>query len=327
MKLFDNTRIGAFRTCPRKFYLRHVRHFTPDRTSAPLVFGSAWHNGMDALWGSTHKGRNDQQILDEASQAFLDKWIEEGMDAPEDMDIAVADKLLPRIPGTAYEMFFHYLALRKSWIQECEWVHIERPFMVPLDANAPDIAYVGRLDKVVKYNGKVIVIEHKTTTAYKKDGPFRYEWMDSWSPNAQVDGYIHAAHMLYPDEDVFGVYIDGALVHKKIHDGFKYIPINRQLTQLDAWLYETKYWIKRIFDEEAKFHLADLSVMSDAPYLAAYPKQTDSCSHFAGCTYRDLCKAWGNPEKESCPSNFKEERWEPFVELNLSTLGAKPEIN
>ena len=118
-------------------------------------------------------------------------------------------------------------------------------------------------------------------------------FLDSFSPNSQIDGYLHAARILYGDE-VKACWIDASLVHKTVHDEFKIIPIERQFTQLDSWLWETRHWIQEI---EGNWNaLSDHGPenqydMSDDPYMAAFPKNTGACQDFArSCTYIDLCK-------------------------------------
>lgn len=324
MRYFDNTRVSTYKECPRKFYLRHVRHWRSAGTAPALVFGLSWHEGMDKIWGHANVSTiSDRELRDIAMEAFLACWTENGFPSWDEWGIEHDQKFKIRTPGTAAEMFENYIDQRRKFIAENEVIAIEKPFVVPLSVDKPEIGYVGRLDKVFRAWGRIHIGEHKTTSAYKKGGPFRADWMDSWSPNSQIDGYLHAGHMLYGDE-MKSVMIDGALVHKTIHDGFKFLPIDRMITQLDAWLWETNYWISLIIGELEKYE--DMPNASrDTDVLRMFPKQTGSCNNFAGCTYRNLCKSMANPEQHECPEGFIVEKWEPFNILELGKLGLEDE--
>jgi len=319
-RFYDNTRVSSFRGCPRSFLYRHVMHWTPEHKSYALTFGSGWHEGMDVIWRELAKDPKVDAVdlAKEAVKAFMVIWKEDGHPSMDEMSFGDDQPWGFRSPMTALEMFINYIDERRSFItaDNFELVDIERPFAVPLDPDDPTLFYVGRLDKSFKRMGKYYLGEHKTTTAYKKDGPFMYAFIESFSPNSQVDGYSFAARMIY-GEKFKGVMIDAALVHKTIHDEFRFIPVERQFSQLDAWLWETHYHIAQI---EANMAAVEATEPHDA-YLAAFPKNTTTCANYGGCVYRDLCKMWANPIGKDCPNGFKVEKWSPFEELELVSLG------
>lgn len=309
LMLYDNTRLSEYKRCPRKFLFRHIFHLKPDGRETALVFGGAWHSAMDQFWAHATKLRKDE-LVKLMYAAWLEHWCGEGLPHPSDIDYEMEKELAPRTPGNALEMIVGYVDDRWSRISDFEVVDIERPFAVPLNPNDPNLFYIGKIDKIVRYRGKIQGLEHKTTTAYKKNGPFRTAFLDSFSPNAQVDGYIFALHMMFPGE-VRGVWVDGALVHKT-EQGFQFIPIERQLAQLDGWLWEVQEWIGLI--ETDKKRLADCKTTD--PYLRAFPKNTNSCHDFnRSCPYIDLCKALPNPLKlagNDPPLGFSREAWNPL---------------
>ncbi len=322
-QFFDNTRVQEFRVCPRKFYFRHAVDLVPTGGfSPPLVFGSAWHAAMDELWPLATKDApkmGDQEIVDAAYDGFLKVWTEEGAPDPMDMTPDEIKDLEPRTPFNAKEMLYEYLLQRRKFMGECELIAVEQPFAVPLDPDNPDLFYVGRLDKVVRKGKDVLIIEHKTTTLYSLKGIFRNTFLDQFSPNSQVDGYLHGGHMLYGD-DLKAVWIDGALVHKKVHDGFIFIPVERQTSQLDAWLWETRYFIDQI---KGNWDALPDSTGQE-PYMSAFPKCTNSCQDFArNCPYIDLCKSWSNPQGHETPAGYVQEPWSPFDRLELEKIGLK----
>lgn len=313
MRLYDNTRLSDYKRCPRLFYYRHVRDWTPDGVRPPLAFGAAWHSAQEVIWAGMIPPAQmpSRQVLAKAAQdAFIRTWIAEGMPAPDVIDYEMEKELSPRTPAQALEMIVAYVERLEKVRDDFELVHIERPFAVPLDPEDDTLFYVGKIDKIVRRRGKIIGIEHKTTTAYRKGGKFRSNFLDSFSPNSQVDGYLYALHLMFPDR-VGGVWVDAALVHK-VDEGFTFIPVERQLQHLDGWLWEARNWIARLERDKA----AAANCRASAPYMDAFPKNTNSCWDFnSSCSYLPLCKVWSNPIDKPIPAGFTAKRWDPLEHL------------
>ena len=321
MKHFDNTRIAGFKACPRKFYFRHVRHWETTGRKPALVFGSCWHTAMDALWQSFAESANNQLAAKAGAKAFLTAWLAEGMPDPSSTTgLADLDTLGARTPGVAYEMLLHYANTRAAWMQRNKLIAVEKPFIVPIFPDDPNTLYVGRLDKVTKDGEFYDIQEHKTTSAYKIGGPFRTNFLGSFSPNSQVDGYRYAGHMLY-GEQMRRVYIDAALVHKKVHDGFKLVPVERQMDHMEDWLSDTRWWILIIQGELKYLEEIREEGKKNGPF-GCFPKNTNSCFDFnTACPYLNLCKSRGNPETyEEIPLGYVESIWDPAYELKLESI-------
>lgn len=317
---YDNTRISAFKKCPRFYYFRHVRHWQADFPATALIFGSAWHAAMEAVWPAMCAGEKQADVIKKGFAAFVDEWVARGMPHPDEISYEMQKELSPRTPGNAFEMLMDYVANRIGKVKDLELISVERPFIVPLAPDDDSTFYVGKIDKVVMARHKVRAIEHKTTTAYKKEGGFRSTFVDGFSPNSQVDGYLYALHMLWPGQ-VQGVWVDAALVHKT-ETAFIFIPVEKQQEQLNSWLWETNYWIDQI-----QAHTAALATCNVAdPFLASFPKQTGSCQDFnKNCDYHDLCRFKPNPMQiTEVPAGFREEYWDPLKETGADKLVAKP---
>lgn len=332
MRFFDNSRVSDCKRCPRYFYLRHDRDLVREHdfggvAKAPaLVFGSCWHDAMDAVWQALWDDQNldNQDVVAEGYKAFLNRWLEEGMLHPDEMAIEESERLNPRLPSVAYEMLYAYAEQRGSLLRnpDFELLAVEQPFAVPLDPEDPDLFYVGRLDKVFSLRDEIFVGEHKTSSMYRVGGPFRNSFLDSFSPNSQVDGYIYAAHSLFGD-NVKGVWVDAALVHKNVHDGFQIIPVERNIAQIDAWLWEARYWISWI--EHNRDALTECT--EGDKFLSAFPKNTSACMDYGGCQFADICKGHANPYfADGPPPGFRQEHWSPFEELELTKIGFEPGI-
>lgn len=305
LRLYDNTRLSDFKRCPRLYYYRHVQHWKPQSRRLPLIFGGAWHSAMEVIWA--HIGEWDRKALSDAAfAAFLETWCAEGLPYPLTMEDN--EEFEPRTPGQALEMILGYIEQREPSAKDFTILAVEKPFIVPLDPADPTLFYVGKIDKIVRHRtNKILGIEHKTTTAYSRSGPFKEAFLDSFSPNSQVDGYIYALHMMFPGE-VGGVWVDAALVHRSA-EGFTYIPIEKQLEHLNSWIWDTREWIRSV--EKQRAELVECGP-SDR-YMGAFPKNTNSCWDFnSACPYMYLCKSWPNPMGRPAPPGFDTEEWDPL---------------
>ncbi len=327
MKYYDNTRISAFKRCSRSFYFRHIRHWRREGIGIPLVFGLGWHSAMDVVWSLADSDKTDEEITNMALAAFVVVWQDEGLPFPIPPDDAI--KYKARTPGTAHEMIWNYIQLRRDFIKNCTVLGVERPFAVIIDPNEPDMRLIGRLDKEFEFKGEVYVGEHKSTALYRKEGGFEQNWIESFSMSPQVDGYSHTIHMNHGNK-AKAVWVDAALVHAKIHDKFLFIPIERQLQQMDAWLWETNKWIKEIEHEkeELEQYRHEVEDTGHTDFLKPFKRNTESCvgQYGSRCPYFNLCRFWNNPEEHGLPDGFLFEKWEPFDILKIAELGL-PEEN
>ena len=296
---------------------------------------------MDMLWGMIAEQGPDTHTDDLVKAGFLGfmkTWAESGGPDQDELDDTWMKRLGARHPMTCYEMLYHYVERRRVFFQSVDIIAIERPFVIPIDPGNPHLFYVGRLDKVVRNRrSKTIdIIEHKTTSWYSKLGVFNQNFLNSFSPNSQIDGYLVGGKSIYGDK-LRAVHIDAALVHKKIHDGFEFIPISRATEQLEAWLWEARGTVARMeSDEHALIGYRDavaedlvVGEHSIEGFLPSYPKDTNRCFDFmTPCSYLDMCRARANPETYlEPPEGFVEDEWIPFEVLGLADLfkAGKPE--
>lgn len=321
LEIYDNTMVQGFRTCPRKFYYRHIREWESAYKSKALIFGSGWGSAMDVIWqeiGVKKRKADIDEVCKLAFKAFMHEYVERG--APKIDEEMPEDKRKydARTPDTALEMIYGYITERSRLLCDPTFklIAIEQPFIVPLDPKE-QLFYCGRFDKVFEYQGKTYIGEHKTTSLFRKNGPFSETFLEGFSPNSQIDGYLYAGHMMYPNK-IKSVWVDAALVHKDVHDAFRIIPIERAFPHLDSWLWGTHYWIGEIRrNKNAVLNAKD-------KYMSAWPQETNSCIDFnQTCSYLDACKVWANPEGKDIPQGFTKHGWSPFDHLQLKKLGLK----
>lgn len=309
-KCYDNTRISAYKVCARSYFLRHLMHWRPQGTGIALIFGLSWHDAQDIVWGYAQKF-NQPDLAQIAYAGFLKTWEENNM--PASIPLEMEAKYAPRTPSVAYEMLYEYTSKRWKMLQESKIVAIEQPFAVPMPG-LPGHWYIGRLDKCIEFNSQRLIIEHKTTTAYATIGNFRTDYVDSWFMSAQVKGYQFGGNLFYGN--VHAVWVDAALVHKKIHDAFKLIPVAHNFPLLEEWITGTREWIRQISAEEDAFReKGELTP-------GMFKKNEESCfGKYGPCPFIDICRTVPDPSKlEGVPPGFIEEPWEPFSILGLDKL-------
>jgi hypothetical protein len=292
-RFFDNSTLDTMRVCPRRFYYSHIRHWQTDSVKAALIFGTCWHSSMDFLW------QNPKATWQEAFDAFMKEWNNSELAQAESFD------LFPRSPGRAAEMLQLYVERYADWLQtRIELVAIEKAFIVPLTEEDQKLFYVGKWDKLYKEGRFYYILDHKTSSS------FASTWLNGWSPNGQVDGYLYAGHMEYGD-DFKGVIIDGALVQKTKLD-FLRIPVERQQDMLNQWKWEVVDLIDQIKYYETT--LLDIRESKRDTFLKTYPKCTTSCnSYYGACPFLNLCKFISNPEDiKEVPDGYALNQWRPF---------------
>lgn len=307
----DNTKISSYKECPRRYFLRHVMHWRGSGIAMPLSFGLSWHSAMDVVWAFAQKV--PQQDLPRLAMArFLETWESEGLNP--DPDLTDIERYGNRTPGVAHEMLHKYVEKRWKLLQEATLVAGEQPFAVPMPG-MEGVWYVGRIDKVIDTNGQRVALEHKTTSEYKKDGGFKSQYVEQWYVDAQVKGYQFGGGLFF--EGMEQVWVDAALVHKTVHDAFKFIPVQHQWPLLQEWIEGTKAWITLMLADQERF-------MQDGLSPAVFRKNEQSCiGKYGACTYLNICRTVSDPVKEfggQAPEGYTVEAWNPFDTLGLEKL-------
>lgn len=313
----DNTMLEGYRRCPRYYYLRHVRGWSSIETRRPLIFGGAWHAAMGVIW-QHHARLDDNKLLAAAHYAFMTKWVEEG--GPADMDLATQEAWEPRTPAVAAEMLHNYILERRPMLSRMKLLSSEQPFAVPIFSDRDDVWLIGRKDQRVLHlnRNEVLLIEHKTTTEYKKDGGFKATFTESFSPNSQLESYLYADRV-GEKKSATEVWVDAALVHKQVHDKFKFLPISYATEAMEAFLWETRDWVHRILSEHERYEVGG---HTDATHMTAFPKNTWAChGRFGACDFLSVCRSIPNPAKQKQPpEGFKLEFWQPYDVLGLDKI-------
>ena len=196
----DGSAITAGYKCSTQVALKYVWGLTSQSETAALLSGTAFHAAMAA-----HVRQHPDPL------AVFDEVYKEWAQA----NVAIEEKHSWSNTRLVVE---HYLKTHPvNGSQVGGWpfqvVVVEIPFEVPLTVvDGVEIMFVGRIDVLGRYNGYLVVDDHKTT------GWLNEQWRQQWSMSGQISGYVWAARQLY-NEPVIGAFVTGVEWHKNRTDG------------------------------------------------------------------------------------------------------------
>ena len=129
------------------------------------------------------------------------------------------------------------------------------------------ITFVGRLDKMVKFNGQPYIKDRKTTK-----NELSQKYFAQFSPNGQVSQYTLAGQIAF-GEDVKGLIIEGIQIGTTFAR-FRRAKIDRPKAVLDEWLHDTGHALRMIESS------------AEAGY---WPQNDAACALYGGCEFRAIC--------------------------------------
>lgn len=290
-KIWDNTMLSNFTTCPRKFYW-FSRGLDCKERPAYFTWGTAW----GALINTWHSGQGtDRQgrMLDTMA-ALNEHWIE----SPGAIELNSRENLI--------QVFQNYI---KVYGEEEPWEILyegnELGFTIPIPGS--EFLYAGAIDGAIQWKpyGN-LVLENKTTGMYIGDS-----YMNQYEHSSQVTGYYWAFSELVGQP--FGVYLNVASKRKRKEIELQFV---RQLSKRGDFQVEN-------FIKEVKLLIEDIQREYDRWLWPKYgEKNPMNCSGGAGkspCLYRRLCtqefEPWELDESGydySTEFNTREE-WKPWA--------------
>lgn len=294
--IIDGSKLKDYIDCPRMFFFRHLLGWVSDSPNNHLVFGSAWHDAMEHL---LLNGYGNNSVI-EAFEKFLTTYRKE---FPEETDELYA----PKTPERVLEALAKYAEEYRD--DDFEVLYTEIGGTVPLDERS--VMYF-RQDTICRDHTGIFSLEHKTLGK-----SVTRAWEQQWPLSIQVGTYAHALYCLFPEEEVYGVKMNACGIMKTKFD-FKRIPIRKTFDSMQAWLWNTLYWLDRLYTD---FDELEQSSEFD-PVMTSFPMKTTACSNYFGCPYHDFCLAWNNPLQRcgEVPYGLKQTYWNPLdrpVKLKL----------
>lgn len=306
MMYCDNTLLKAVATCSTKALVRHHLGYTAPGEGVRLKAGSAMHEALAVyMEDTTQEGALRALVTLEAAYA---EWAEEHVLEARDAAYtyknvaAVLARWLEMHPAHALPWATYEGSLGTEAVKA-----VEVPFEVPL---TPDVTMTGRFDALVRKDGELYVLDHKTTGSI--DERFRRQFLMS----SQLSGYVWAAEAV-TGERVRGVIINAVEIARLPSDpkrtckthAVKYaecgleharseiLTVDRSEAQVATWYANARRlaWQWGTLLQEP--------VVEEAPMEGTF---TNACAY---CEFQEWCSV-GRPA-ESLDKLYVIERWDP----------------
>jgi hypothetical protein len=290
--ILDATKLQCFMDCPRKYFYEYILGWRSSTPNIHLEFGKAWHLAMEHLILS--HGTSGKY----AEQAVMEAWNLLNDHYRQFFSLEMDDVYAPKNPENALRALSQYAQEYRN--DSFTPLYTEIAGTVPI-SEEQTLSF--RMDSILRTEQGIKSREHKTGSTLNR------QWTDQWSLSMQTGVYNHVLYCLFPEEEVWGVEINGTFFQKK-ENKFQRVPARRSISMMNVWLWNANMyaeWIKH----EQKFLLESCEV--EAPIMQAFPLNTQSCTKYFGCAFHDLCIAWPNPLRniDRMPDNMKVEWWNP----------------
>ena len=158
----DNSKRSDYVSCPRKFYWKYVRGITPSIGSTALRYGSVWHKAMEVFYNVVKEvGWVKSDPLVKAIQAAKEAWDEESREREFYDDYRTLENLMKSLL-----QFVAHFAGDEAML---EVLSAEKIFCIAMTHGPndkiqfPPFYFTGKIDLKVKLNGRIWIVDHKTT--------------------------------------------------------------------------------------------------------------------------------------------------------------------
>jgi hypothetical protein len=279
-----------WKACRRKFFWNYLARLTPRKISIPYFVGSHFHMGMEHFYA----GEDPDKFIPGIITSMEEKAKKAVFLSPEEEEKLMLQSAI--VTG----MLRGYT---KTYAKDLKkWKVVGRPekdFVIPI-AGDTGLAYVGQIDLIVRFEGKLWIVEHKTAGRLDKN------YIDRLALDTQITGYSIGAKFSLK-EPVAGVVYNVAkkpqIRQKKdetkpefaqrIEDDYMARPefyFYRETLFRDAGA-ATEY--KAEVSEMAadmQDNLAAVKKLGAAKALPRFYRNTDHCTARGPCPYLDICK-------------------------------------
>lgn len=302
---WDSTTLGLLKTCPRLYQYTMIDGYQPRDESIHLRFGQEYHSALEhfdhLLADSVPREEAIHKMVHAAVLRTKDWNPDRSTKAgkyknPESLVgllVDYVDHFNPD-PATTYIKTDGTPAVELSFRYELDW----GPAAVTdttSNLTAQPYLLCGHLDRVVRFNSQLLVMDRKTTTTTL--GPF---YFSQYSPNNQMSLYTFAGRIVL-NATIDGVIIDAAQIKLEEPNAFARGFTFRTEAQLEEWLVDLRY----------NLELAELYAVSNY-----WPQNDTSCDKFGGCRFREICARDPHVRPAFLKTNFnqleEQDRWNPL---------------
>lgn len=290
---WDNTSIGLFKTCPRKYYYSIVQGYQPRIMAPPLAFGIHLHTLLQTWHKLVDSGTDRHTAFLRIARlaGLLGETIPPG-------DNTRTKETLVRTIVWYLDQFWDdkTISIKLPSGQPAVEYHFKLPLMEYL---GHEVLLCGHLDRMVRWQGKAYVMDYKTTK-YALD----HRFIAQFKPSTQMPLYVTACHIIAETlQDLppaSGVIIDG------IQLGVNFSRFNRtvvefSLEEINEYIESLKHWIK---------------LAMEAGRCQNFPPNEESCQKYSGCHFREICAKPPARRQAFLEGNYVKRVWNPLQSRN-----------
>lgn len=285
--------MGAFKTCPRKYYFSIVLGWATRKESVHLTFGRLYHAALERYDHEKFAGADHDQALD----ISLD-WL---LKATWNVEL--------RRPWLSDDQYKNRFTLVRTVVWYLDQFRDDPLGTIKLANGKPAVelsfrfdtgfrAYTGEpfllcghMDRLVKFNEQIYVLDRKTTKA-----TLTGDFFAKFTPDNQFSTYTCAGKIVY-NMPTAGLIVDGAQVAVTFSRfGREFVPRSEDF--LEEWLSEWgNYWVK-LLEGCAKSNV--------------WPANDKSCGNYGGCEFQGVCSKGPSMRNAWLAGQYVKRVWDPL---------------
>lgn len=287
--VIDHTSLAMFKDCPKKYYLGILNGYRPKQSAPPLTYGKVFHTAVEVYDREKGKGLDHDLAVAKAVQRA---WKDSKGDATFTLDsrrsIASLIRAVIWYADTWKDDYLETLVLPNGKPA----VELSFTFELPFTFAGTDapVLYCGHIDRVAKYRDDLFAVEHKHTVSALSDS-----YWNRYVFGSQTSGYVMALKVNF-NLNTAGAIIDATQVGVNFAR-FGRRPVHRVETHQQEWMLDLSYWLSQL----------DLCLTTDR-----WPRNTEACSKYSGCQFRDYCFSRPMSRDLILAHDFKIEKWDPL---------------
>ena len=295
---WDSTSMGAFKTCPRKYYLSIVMGYRSRAQSFHLRFGTLYHRALEVYDHKRSAGLSHEVALRASLWDLRDGALDRDGETVKFWETGDSNKNVPNLFRTVIWYLDRFNRNAPDALRTLQLANgkpaVELSFRFALDMQAPtgeDFLYCGHMDRMVEFQDKLWVLDRKTT----KHTLSSY-YLQQFNPSNQITGYVVAGNIVF-NQSVSGAIIDAAQVAVGF-SRFERAFTTRTESQLEEWLDGTRAFIQQA-----------------ARYAEAgkWPMNEMSCGNYGGCEFRGICSRVPEVRERWLAGEFNTKvKWDPL---------------
>lgn len=306
---WDSTSLGLFKTCPRLYEYTMIRGYAAKAENLHLRFGTEFHQALQDYQTCLSDDFSHDEAVWEAMFCLQVRLATTPL--PEGNGKAMRYKNIDTLRQLVIDYLDYYEHdPAETFIKADGTPATELSFRFELDCG-PEAGVIGdeggtpqqsqpyilcgHIDRVVDFNGSLMVLDHKTTTTTL--GSY---YFDQYEPHNQMSLYTLAGKVIL-DTVVKGIIIDAAQIlledENRFVRGFTY----RTAEQLEEWV------------DSLRLTLGYAEGCAAQNY---WPMNDTACDKYGGCKFRGICSKSPQVRDKFLEADFVvkplEERWNPL---------------